>query len=474
MEEKREYLYKGRILEKQFSRTYRLLIFLILFLLSIIIKIAEITISLQKYGDRILEHFDKPNLIYFKTGIILGNLLFINISLIENRKKVTFICFFVIGILYFIYSLIYFLTETKWAFDVVIFFISILKDYKDIFIPVWIDQFCIKKFKTVFMYIYLTDMIGYPLELLIISIIQSNKWYENAITFGILGGLIIFFDFLLLYFPNMYFSSKYNFIGYKDEGKDKFIKFENSGQTSFFESQEDNNINNNEIGGFLKTILNNKIYIFSIIIDICYLFFVLAFVVSLSNSNYDNCFELLDHLYISSSLFTTDHTFNILKCGFIIFVGIGLLCFGGYENKKSSIFFSIYVIIIFFCLLLVQLPSPNLTLYLFLLISTLIAFIFPLPLLTINKCFIVNCIPNKYKGSGVALSLFLRNIIQILKPFLKFFFNLKDLNRVIFLYILIMIFCFFSSYYRYRNYKNENENEINNGKEKELEDVKKV
>ena len=180
----------------------------------------------------------------------------------------------------------------------------------------------------------------------------------------------------------------------------------------------------------------------------------------------------MDHLYISSSSFTIDHTLNSLKYGFIIFGGIGLLCFGGYENKNSSIFFSIYVIIIFFCLLLVQLPSPNLTLYLFLLISTLIVFIFPLPLLTINKCFIVNCIPNKYKGSGVALSLFLRNIIQILKPFLKFFFNLKDLNRVIFLYILIMIFCFFSSYYRYRNYKNENE--INNGKEKELEDVKKV
>jgi len=204
MEEKREYLYKGRILEKQFSRIYRLLILLILFLLSIIIKIAEIAISLQKYGDRILEHFDNPNLIYFKAGIILGNFLFINISLIENRKKVTFICFFVIGILYFIYSLIYFLTETKWAFDVVIFFISVLKDYKDIFIPIWIDQFCIKKFKTAFMYIYLTDMIGYPLELLIISIIQSNKWYENAIIFGILGGLIIFF-IIFFKFPKYIF-----------------------------------------------------------------------------------------------------------------------------------------------------------------------------------------------------------------------------------------------------------------------------
>lgn len=167
MEEKREYLVKGRILERRFSHSYLFLIFLILFLLSIIIKSAEIAIILQKNGV-ILDTYSKPKLIYYKTGIILGNFLFIKISQIENRKKVTFICFFLNAILYFIYSMTYSLTKTKWVFDVIIFFISVLKDYKDIFIPVWIDQFFIKKFKTVFMYIYLTDMIGYPLELLII------------------------------------------------------------------------------------------------------------------------------------------------------------------------------------------------------------------------------------------------------------------------------------------------------------------
>ena len=99
----------------------------------------------------------------------------------------------------------YSLTETKWVFEVIIFFISVLKDYKDIFIPVWIDQFFIKEFKTAFMHIYLTDMIGHPLELLIIFIIQSNKWYANAITFGIYGILVIIFDCLLLFFPNKYF-----------------------------------------------------------------------------------------------------------------------------------------------------------------------------------------------------------------------------------------------------------------------------
>ena len=261
----------------------------------------------------------------------------------------------------------------------------------------------------------------------------------------------------MLFFPNKYFFSQYNFIGYKSEEKDEFINFENSGQVSFFANQEHNNIKNNEIG-FLKTILNNKIYIFSIATDICYLFFVTAFLISLNKLNYDDCFELFDQLYISSSLFTKDHIYISLRYYSIIFGGICLLCVGGYENKNSSILFSIYAIILYYIVLF------------FLAYKTLlIALIFPLLLLTINKCFIVNCIPNKYKGSGVALSLFLRNIIQILKPFLKFFYNSEGLNRVIILYILVMILVFFSSFYRYRNYKNGNK--INNDEEKELEDV---
>ena len=169
---------------------------------------------------------------------------------------------------------------------------------------------------------------------------------------------------------------------------------------------------------------------------------------------------------VSSSLFTKDLIYISLRYFSLIFGGIFLLCVGGYENKDSSILFSIYAIILYYIVLFFQ-AFKNL--FLIFLASALIVLIFPLLLLTINKCFIVNCIPNKYKGSGIALSLFLRNLIQIFKPFLKFFYNSEGLNRVIILYILVMILVFFSSCYRYRNYKNENK--INNDEEKELEDV---
>ena len=457
MKEKRESLIKGRILEKQLSRTYRFLIFLILFLISIIIKSSEMAISLQKFG-KILKIYNNSYSIYYKTGIILGNILFIIISQIENRKKVTFISFLLNGILYFIYSF----TKTKEAFDTIIFFISILKDYKDIIIPIWIDQFCIKKYKTAFMYIYLTNMIGYILELLMIFIIYSNEWHINAIIFKIFGGLVIIFDCLLLFFPNKYFSFKYNFIGYKVKDKEEFTKIENSGQSSFFGNQEDNNINNNEIG-FLKIILNYKIYVLSVLYNLSCLYYFQ--IIGNNILDYGMVFLIFKKLKKSSSYTIGHYYLNCIKFGGMILGGICLLCIGGYEKINSLKMLRVYKNILFFCSLIIFLFSSSL----FILgILYILIFFCSVPLLTINKCFIVNSIPNKYKGSGVALSLLLGNIIQIVGfIFIKLALNLNS-NFIINIPLII----FFLLSYIYINYKKEIE--INKSKEKELEDVKKV
>ena len=265
MEEKREYLVKGRILGKKFSRIGRFLFILILLLLSMLINNAENAIFIIQYGTQ-MNLLKDPESIYSTIGIILGDILLIKFSQIENMKKVTFVFFFLNGILYLIINSYF---EIKWVLYIIRFFIFVLKDFKDIFIPAWIDQFYIKGSKTTFMYIYFTNMYGFILYLLVLEIC-SKKPNEVAIIFIIFGGLIIIFDCLLLFFPNKYFSSKYNFIGYKVKGKEEFTKLRNSRQSSFFENQEDK-INNKEIG-FLKTILNNKIYVFSILTNICYLF----------------------------------------------------------------------------------------------------------------------------------------------------------------------------------------------------------
>ena len=452
MEEKREYLVKGRILERQFSRTYRFLILLILFILSLINKCAENTFFLRIYHN-IFGPFHKLKSIFSTVGIIgiiLGNFLFIIISQIENRKKVTFVCFLLNGILYFIFEII----ETKYFYYVTIFFIGILKFYKDIFIPVWIEQFCIKKYKTISIYIYFTNTIEYILELWIIFINDSNEWHANSIIFKIFGVLVIIFDCLLLFFPNKYFSFKYNYIGY-----------ENSRQSSFFENQEDNNINNNEIG-FLKTIINNRIYVFSILSNICYLFVYQYLYINIFQR-----FEISEYKFILID--NDDYLIKISKICGSIFGGIYLLSIGGYEKKESSIFLCLFLYISFFFLLIID-SIKIFKFYFFLFFF----FSFSDTLLIINKCFIVNCIPNKYKGPGVALSLFLENIIKLVGPyFLKFLdksFDNSFLPKIIhlILYILSIIFYLYSSFYRYRNV--ENVNGINNDKEKELEDIEKL
>ena len=93
MEEKREYLVKGRILEKRFSRIDRFLFILILLLLSMFIKSAETAISLAQDSEQ-MDLFKEPKSIYSMIGIILGDCLLIKFSQIENRKRITFVFFF--------------------------------------------------------------------------------------------------------------------------------------------------------------------------------------------------------------------------------------------------------------------------------------------------------------------------------------------------------------------------------------------
>jgi hypothetical protein len=256
----------------------------------------------------------------------------------------------------------------------------------------------------------------------------------------------------LLFFPNKYFSSKYNFIGYKDKGNEEFTIIENSGQTSFFKNQEDNN--NNEIG-FFKTIFNNKIYVLSVLYNLSCLYYFLS--LQFNIFDYGMSFLFFQELYESKSYINEYYYFNIVKYGGMIIGGICLLYIGGYKNKNSSKMLRVYKYILFFCSLIIFLSLYNLFI---LIILLFLIFFCSIPLLTINKCFIICSIPNKYKGSGLALSLLLGNIILIVGPiFIKFSNNLKS---VFILNIPSIIFFLLSNIYA--SYLNEIE--INNSRER--------
>ena len=158
----------------------------------------------------------------------------------------------------------------------------------------------------------------------------------------------------MLFFPNKYFSSKYNFIGYKVKGKEEFTKFEISGQISFFESQEDNN----EIG-FLKTNLNIKTFFASFSTNICYFFVFQSLKMNILIPEDFGIFKQRFNISLFDNL-KLNLSFAIFFG--LLFGGIFLFGFGGYKNEKCSIFLSVCSIISFFSLLIIDL-SYNISIF---------------------------------------------------------------------------------------------------------------
>lgn len=436
---------------EQLSRAKRVFIFLILYILSIIIKSSEYIFSQKELQDK---PFNNIAFICHALGLLLGYILYIKLFQIENRKNVTFICFLIYGLLFFIYPV----TNNKYIFYFIRFLMYAFKNYKDVFIPIWIDQFGIKKYKTLFMIMHINFFFGGIFEILFKSILSQNKWYLNCIIIGI---LIIIFDCLLLIFQNQYFSLKYYFIGYQSDKKDEFVKINETGKPSFFKEEKET-INNQ---GFIKKVIKNRVYIFSTI-SLFFQYFVYK-IITLSIYDY----VIKSYYFSDINILSLKMISSFGKFFGILFELIYLSCIGGYENEKSAILFCISSILIFFSSIMIFFSFNSFifrTGFFFYLFSSV-------PFSFINNCFIINCLPNKYKGAGFSLS----KLLTILGSWLSltFYGLMHDIfdkyNETIawkinfILLIPQIIFCLLSSYYRYDNI--ENNEEIKDDAEKELE-----
>jgi MFS family permease len=288
---------------------------------------------------------------------------------------------------------------------------------------------------------------------------NSNKWYLNSIIFGT---LIIAFDCLLLIFPEKYFSLKLNFIGYKSDKKEEYIISNDPEKISFFEEKEEKNNKT----GFLKTIMKNKVYIFSILAN--FFFYLVKFIINLNILNY-----IITSYYFPNSykqfMVSSQKTFSDFAIVFgYLYEIIGLLCIGGYENKNSAIFLGINSILNFISSLFLFFSNNSshfsIGYFLYIFFSPSINYI--------NICFLINLLPNKYKGSGFALNLVFEAIGMIgpviygllQDNFGKHNPTLPWKINIIFI-IFETTFCLIATYYRYYYI----EEEIKDDNEKELE-----
>ena len=221
---------------EQLSRYARFFIFTIFIALSIVMSGDNGVLSSSKKQVRRDLQLDEKGYGFFgsfaSAGRMFGSVAFMGLLQTDRRKLLTCICIFINGAAFFSYSL----TFNRWILYGVRFLIGSVRIYPHIYIPVWVDQFGIKKLKTMMMTIInITSPLGQTVGYVLGTINEPDKWYLN---YMIVGGLILGFGSLLLLFPSKFFSAKYNFLGYEEEGKGFVKEASDWKQTTFFENGE--------------------------------------------------------------------------------------------------------------------------------------------------------------------------------------------------------------------------------------------
>jgi MFS family permease len=457
---------------EQLSRIARLCIFGIFIALSIVMSGDNGVLSSSKKQVRRDLQLDEKGYGFFgsfaSAGRMFGSVLFMGLLQTDRRKLLTCICIFINGSAFFAY----YLTFNRWILYCVRFLIGSVRIYPHIYIPVWVDQFGVKKLKTMMMTIInITSPLGQTVGYVLGTINEPDKWYLN---YMIVGSLILGFGSLLLLFPSKYFSAKYNFIGYQEEGKDNFVKETSDWKlTSFFENGEMKIKKKAE--GSMLAILKKPVYCLSAFVKANCLF----------------CFQVI-HLNITSyavedlkmpeeekttrflPLYSAASVFGPFTGG--MFGGLCVSFVGGYEKKKSAFFLAGFAVVTLLCSFVV-IYSNTAT---FMCIGLFLFFFFASALLPIIGGYVVSSIPKEHKGAGSSLNLLITNIFgnlpgPIIYGYLKDTF--KETNPRLPWKIIIHMFTFGffaslgSAYFRYHELAKIEEEEAKNEQEQELKNI---
>ena len=189
------------------SRYIRMLLFFLLLIFSIIIDLdSGIIVSSYKTFTEDLNMSDMQfgTLSSITTvGQIIGLLFYMSIINKNHRKfiLVSTSLFHGIGLFgYLIYSNFYYISFLN-------FLVSICKSFINIYMPVWIDQFGIKKYKTLLLTIlYMAISLGMILGAWIGTVLFKNNWKK---AFVCCGCIFIIVSVNLFLIPQKYFSTKY-------------------------------------------------------------------------------------------------------------------------------------------------------------------------------------------------------------------------------------------------------------------------
>ena len=485
------------------SRYVRMILFLLLLIFSVIIDLdSGIIVSSYKSFTQDLNMSD----IQFGTlssittvGEIIGLLFYMSIINKNHRKFILVTTSLLHGIGLFGYLI----NSNFYYISILNFLISVCKAFINVYMPVWIDQFGIKKYKTLLLTIlYMAISMGMILGAWIGTVLFNNDWKKSFICEGL---IFIGLSASLFAVPQKYYSTKYmiveqqkisgnpveKIVPTKDDSNDSKIKknIENVKDIKYIgedkkpqrkkqkmekieeekNMEKDNDdekkqklINDNSqntkqkeslkdnlsLISKLKGVFFNRVFIFSctakaiifFVHEIVYIFFKIYTFEAL---HYDN--EIKFFYYYSITTIAAPSLGGLIG---------GAICnkfFGGYESKKSIwiiIFFGT-LSVLFISVVRVVIQFNKLIIFIFGYFFSSSAF---LPTLS---GYIINSLNKDLKGFGSSFDNLITNIFVLTSPILygllndkyksvdpKFAWN-KSLLIYYFETIFIYLACFF-------------------------------
>ena len=308
-------------------------------------------------------------------------------------------------------------------------FTAIMKTFTSIYMPVWIDQFGIRQYKTIlFTLVYMTNPYGQVIGFAIGTVLFPNDWVFSLFC---IGCILIIFGLLFFIFPNKYFSSKYMFIGYgENEHKREKLVATKQIRTSVFGhySKLHNSLKNKISNGPQKQYMNssNASNPNQQTKSLFFLLFSPSFMLSsLTRANMFFIFQII-HLFIKdfviNGLKISNETMLLYYYSTISITGPALGSFiggllsnklGGYESHKS-----IFVCIIFGIWNLLSLIPFSLAENLELFSTGLFLFFFRCSaILPTIAGYTITSTPRELKGVGTALDILLTTFLgKLLSP----------------------------------------------------------
>ena len=356
--------------------------------------IASSKFKLQKdlnFNDKEFATFNSIT----STGRILGTFIYMGLLTRDNRKLLTSICLLASCGLFFSFLF----TSQKFVLFGIRFLLGLSRNFFQIYVPVYVDQFGVKPLKTIMISISnITSPLGRALGFAIGTALGEYRWRYS---FCVVGLILLSLAVLIIFSPSRYFSAGATFVGYYSKENGRLVKNKEENKRygdSVFEVGE---IKMKKKGGLdlhdLLDILKNPTFMFStftrasvsFIFDISHLFIKDYVQKGLGETNQ---LLLLSYYSLASGI------------GPSVGGAIGGLIVtkvGGYEHKNSCKMISIFSVLTFITTFFLCFTDTLITFCLSLFAFYATAYMF-YPIIT---GYAVNSLNAKQKGTGYSFTI---------------------------------------------------------------------